>query len=70
MFEKEGLVVELNAYYHNRVRLDVGNISKSILDFGNKFLWKDDRLIVSLLTNIFYADHDSIELIIVGTRPT
>lgn len=68
-FMEEGLVVELTTTFCDRRRPDVGNVPKSILDAFNKLLWKDDKLITTLITSIEYGKEDKIELNILGCDP-
>ena len=53
--EKEGIEVSIYACFKNKVRCDLGNIPKGILDAGNGVLWKDDKLITSLHSYIQYG---------------
>ena len=71
-FQKEGIVVKLFVWFKNRVRLDAGNIPKSILDAGNGergsggLIWKDDRLITDLQVKIFYGPEEKIEMEVIA----
>ena len=60
------LTVSLNITFTNKKHPDIGNLPKSILDAGNKLIWKDDRQIKSLTIDVNYGNEDNIVMEVIS----